>query len=734
MLPVHTRFIKYPSAFVRERREEAPAPMFRHWFSVRGDILRASLSFAALGVGKLFLNGMPVSHAVLTTPFGDYRKTVWYDTADVTALLHAGQNLAAAMLGNGFYNESIKTSWDFNTADWRDSPKLMFSLELVYPDGTEYVTGSENWLTDIDRSPVRWNELRAGERYDANFDTDWMTPDYDDSGWVHAVIADSPTGIPRENPAPPIIEDTVYNPAAITKAGNGKFVFDFGQNMSGYPHITMSLPAGTHLHLICAEEVDKNGDRVDNTLAGHYKDGETQFFDVTFGEKPLDWKPCFSYSGFRYLIVSGFPEGYTPSDTDICAVFVHQGVRQTGHFSCSDKTLDTIWRYARLSTLSNLFNMPTDCPTREKLGWCNDAQASCEQMTQNYDMTGLWKKWLQDIFDAMKPDGDLPGIVPTPAWGYAWGSGPVSTGILFEIPYRLFQYTGSDEALRAAYPYMCRHLDFLRAKENNGLIEHGLTDWALPYDEKTPVPVPLGFTCTLLMIKFLRVAAMTAERMGFDPSAHREAEKYYIDSFRRHFMLSDGTLTITEQTSSAMTIALGVGDTEKLKPQFLKALHKYDGHFHVGMLGMQYIFRACDICGFEEEAYRLLTAEGYPSYRHWFDGGATVLHEMWADRESKNHHMYSYPVTWFRETILGIRQDETLFTESRFRIEPCFLEKIDHAEGEYDTPAGKIAVSWRRGYGAEIRLSVTVPDRITAELSARGTEKTLSAGHWELTF
>lgn len=172
MLPVHTRFIKHPSAFVRERREEAPAPMFRHWFSVRGDIIRASLSFAALGVGKLFLNGMPVSPAVLTTPFGDYRKTVWYDTADVTALLHAGQNLAAAMLGNGFYNESIKTSWDFNTADWRDSPKLMFSLELVYPDGTEYVTGSEDWLTDIDRSPVRWNELRAGERYDANFDTD----------------------------------------------------------------------------------------------------------------------------------------------------------------------------------------------------------------------------------------------------------------------------------------------------------------------------------------------------------------------------------------------------------------------------------------------------------------------------------------------------------------------------------------------------------------------------------
>ena len=147
MLPVHTRFIKHPSAFVCERREEAPTPMFRHWFSVRGDLVRASLSFAALGVGKLFLNGMPVSPAVLATPFGDYRKTVWYDTVDVTFLLRAGQNLAAAMLGNGFYNESIKTSWDFDTADWRDSPKLMFSLELIYPDRTEYVTSSADWLT-----------------------------------------------------------------------------------------------------------------------------------------------------------------------------------------------------------------------------------------------------------------------------------------------------------------------------------------------------------------------------------------------------------------------------------------------------------------------------------------------------------------------------------------------------------------------------------------------------------
>ncbi|MGN1129647.1 MAG: family 78 glycoside hydrolase catalytic domain [Candidatus Flemingiibacterium sp.] len=726
MLTRTTPYIKHPAAFDRSFRTEEPAPIFRRHFSVGEDLVSAKLSYSALGLGKLYLNGEPVSEDLLTSPFSDYRKTLWYNSYDVTALLTKGENIAAAMLGNGFFNESLHTSWDFNEADWRDSPKLRFSLELTYADRVEYVESDTDWLCDIESSPVRFNEMRFGERFDARFATDWMKPDFDDSGWTKAVIASDPGGEPIENPAEPIREDCAYNCVSLTKNARGAYIFDFGQNMSGYVRVRTAQPSGTKLHIIYAEELDENGERADNSLSGHYRDGETQFSEVTTSDAPLDWKPIFSYYGFRYAIIDGFAVEPTPETVQ--AIFVHQAMKQIGRFTCSDETLDTMWRFARLSTLSNLFNMPTDCPTREKLGWCNDAMASCEQMIQNFDMRRFYKKWLRDICDAVNAEGDLPGIIPTSGWGYKWGNGPTSSGILFEIPMRLYQYTGSDETLREAYPSMKRHLDFLETKATDGLISYGLEDWAMPGKN----PVPLELTCTLLMIKFLRIAALAAERSGLDPKPHKERERFYTESFKRHYIGADGRLTLTEQTSSAMTIALGIGDLDALKPQFYETFEKYDWHFNVGMLGMQYMLPACDICGFVDEGFRLLTADGYPSYRLWFSQGATLLPEMWNNVCSKNHHMYSCPIAWFHNSILGIRCDEKLFTERRFTLEPHFPIKLDYAEGEYETPVGKIFVAWRRSFG-KVKLSVSIPDGLTAELKLDCGTRVLSAGRYELT-
>lgn len=726
MLTKSTPYIKHPAPFDPAFREEAPAPIFRRHFSIGKGLISAKLSYSALGLGKLFLNGAPVSEDVLTSPFSDYSKTLWYNSYDVTQLLSEGENIAAVMLGNGFFNESLHTSWDFDKAGWRDSPKLCLSLELNYADHVEYIESDTDWLCDFDCSPVRFNEMRYGERFDARFTADWMNPEFNDSGWTKAVIASDPGGELIETPCEPIREDCAYNCVSMTKNARGAYIFCFGQNMSGYIRLRTTQPAGTKLHITYAEELDENGERADNSLSGHYRDGETQFSEVITSDEPLDWKPWFSYYGFKYVIIDGFAA--EPSPEDVQAIFVHQAVKPTGHFSCSDETLDTMWRLARTAILSNLFNMPTDCPTREKLGWCNDAQASCEQMIQNYDMRRFYKKWLRDICDAVNDEGDLPGIIPTGGWGYQWGNGPTSSGILFEIPIRLYQYTGSDEALREAYPFMKRHLDFLETKEYDGLISYGLEDWAAPRSN----PVPLEFTCTLLMIKFLRIASLAAERSGLDSEPHRERERFYTESFRQHYITSDGRLTLTEQTASAMTIALGIGDLEALKPQFFETFEKYDWHFNVGMLGMQYLFPAIDLCGFEDEGMRLLTANGFPSYRLWFESGATTLHEMWDDRYSKNHHMYSCPITWFRNSILGIRQDETLFTEHRFILSPHFPKGLDFAEGEYETPAGKISVAWRRRFG-RMNLSVSIPDGATAELRLTGETRILSAGRYELT-
>lgn len=725
---MNMKFIKSPEPYIKDYRTEAPAPMFRRRFTVKPGLVSAKLTLTALGIGKVFVGGWELDD-LFVAPVSDYRKTVWYTEYDLTKSLSEGENVAAVMLGNGFYNESLHTGWDFDKADWRTAPTLGFRLELVYPGSTEIIGSDESWLTDTASSPVRFNELRLGEKYDANFATDWMKRDFDDSSWKNAVIAEPPAGKLTLCPSEPIHESAIYNCVKMWKNPRGAYVFDFGQNMSGY--VRVKLRPGTSVHITYAEEIEPDGERRNNSISNYYKDGETQFAEVKSGREPLDWKPWFSYSGFRYCVVSGF--GYEPEPSDLTAIFVHQDIAKTGHFTCSEPTLDKIWRLARLSTLSNMFYSLTDCPTREKLGWLNDAQASCEQTMQNYDTRGFYKKWLHDIFDAMTDDGDLPGIVPTWGWGYAWGSGPVSTGILFEIPTRFYQYFGDDSLLIEAYPYMKRHLAFLESKASDGLVSHGLPDWALPRDAKNQMPVPLEFTCTLLMIKFLRMAAKAAEIVGADPAEHLEREKFYTDSFRAHYIGADGRLTMTEQTSSAMTIALGIGDFEALKPQFHEALEKYNMHFNVGMLGMQYILNACTLCGFNDEAVELLTATGHPSYREWFDDyDATTLHEMWVDNASKNHHMFSCPVAWFHNTLLGIKRDERFFSEKRFAIEPVFPEKLDSASGEYFTPAGVITVGWRRDNG-RIKLSASVPEGLTAELKVPGIERVLTGGRWEFT-
>ena len=717
MLIENAKFICFPENMVDSLKYDDPAPIFRHKFNIKEKLITAKLSLATLGIGKVYINEKPLTNNLFITPVSDYTKTVWYNTYDVTDLLRDGENLVAIALGNGFYNVSFEADWAFHKAPWRDSPKLMFYLELEYFDGIKTVTSNTDWLCNRECSPYRFNQLQMGEIYDYNYATNWMDFNFDDSTWVNAIIAKIPSGTLRENPAPPITEDKVYKCVGSFKNQNGDLVFDFGQNISGYIRLKTKQPVGTKLHIIYAEQLHPDGTRKDNNMSYLYKEGETQVCDIICGENEIDYRPDFSYSGFRYVIISGAKKPITESD--VLGVFVHQDVEIKGDFKCSDELLNKIYYAARMSSLSNLFNMPTDCPTREKLGWCNDAQASCEQMLQNYKIEELYDKWLQDISDAMKPDGDLPGIVPSSGWGYAWGSGPVSTGVLFEIPYRLYQYNNNEEPLKKYYNAFLKHLDFLEGKINdNGLCAHGLTDWAGPFETREG-PVPLEFVCTVLLIKFYRITSIAAQLVGdFEGVKNLQIkERNLTKVFKDTFMNADGSSKIFEQTALSLIIANGLySDIAPLKKQLKEHLIKSDYHFYVGMLGMQYLFSALDICDMREEAYKILTASGVPSYRTWFDEGATTLHEFFHETQSCNHHMYSCPIAWFYNTILGIKHSNSPESSHKITLSPYFLEGLTFANGSFKTIYGEIKVGWQR-LGEAVILTVDVPKGVHLSLT-----------------
>lgn len=698
MFEQEIHFIGYPKSLCEPFGYDSPAPLFRKHFEIHSGLVSAKLTICALGLGKFYLNGKPLTDELFISPFSDYCKTLWCNEYDLTEALVAGDNLVAVALGNGFYNENLATGWDFDKAPWRDSPKFYFKLQLDYSDKTEFILSDTDWLCTRDSSPYRFNQFRMGEIFDYNYTTDWMRSDYDDSEWEKASILSKPNGTIRTCKAEPIKETSVFECKELFKNRYDEWVFDFGQNISGYIRLRTKQPKGTKLHIVYAEQLDSELRRKDNKLSGYYRDGETQFSTVITAENEIDWKPDFTYYGFRYVIISGFKT--EPNESDIQALFVHQQLKSRGHFICSDEFLNKLYRAARISTLSNCFNMPTDCPTREKLGWCNDAQASCEQMIQNFDMTLFYEKWMQDIIDAQKSDGDLPGIVPTGGWGYEWGSGPVSTGILFEIPFRLYQYNRNSKMLCDSLSYMLKHIDFLDGKTNpdTGLIEHGLDDWAGPWPEGKG-PVPLGFVCTVLYIRFCSIAQISAKLAGKPEieSTLQSKKDIAVSNFKKSFMNSDGSCKIEEQTAIALIIINNLyTDFTIIKNQLFKSVEKYDYHFHVGMLGMQYILPALDMCGFNNIGYRLLTAVGYPSYQSWFDMGATSLHEMFGDTMSCNHHMYSCVIAWFHNTILGIRHKISPDSETSLIIKPFFLQSLSYAVGTYKTDMEKVRIDWKR--------------------------------------
>lgn len=393
---------------------------------------------------------------------------------------------------------------------------------------------------------------------------------------------------------------------------------------------------------------------------------------------------------------------------DIQAIFVTQALEQRSSFECSDPFLNRLYECGVRATRSNMFYLPTDCPTREKYGWMNDAQSSSEQILTNFHAESMFLQWNVNICDALRDDKGLPGIVPTHGWGYDWGNGPVSDGSLFEHVYRVYLHSGNKEGLIHNLPYFRRYLAFLKQREDmNGCVCFGLNDWANPYHKV--YNTPLAMINAIYRIKFSRIAALAAQMAG-------ESDKEFIDEearqralIKKYWMLPDGRCAFNEQTALAMLIYHGIyEDLEPLKQQLRSCVEAYDFHHNCGMVGLRHLYMALNICGLEEYGMRIVKAHGFPSYREWIDRGATTLWETWTCTLSKNHHMYSDVISWLMKTVVGISPDDRDASFDAVTVQPYIFEGLQYAKGHYDSPRGRVAVEWHKKDGC-VQLEITAP-------------------------
>lgn len=684
------RFIKGNLPYRKD--ENAAAPLLRKAFTLEELPKQAVISFVALGYGVVYINGVLVTEDKFLSPVSDYMKTLWYTEYDVTNLLQKGENVIAALLGNGWYNEFVENTWKFHEAPWRDNPKLILQLVL---DGKEAVVSDESWVF-TDKSPVVFNQLRVGEYFDARlYDNNWNKVGYDDSAWKSVKLDDTPpTGIFRKCECEPLRECAYYQPQRITKLGEDHYLFDFGQNMSGYARLKVNQQAGDLITLTYGERCEEVMVKITSTH--HYK-GYADLVQVDklicSGEEMV-WAPSFTYHGFRYVDVQGIKN---PTKDTLTGVFVHQDVKRKSSFRSSNEKLDKLFQLGIYASYSNMFYQPTDCPTREKLGWCNDAQASVEQFLTNFETERFWEKWLVDLWDAMKTNGELPAVVPTSGWGYEWG-GPVCDGALFEVPYRLYLHTGNKQPLVDSLPYFDRYLAMLKSYEDeNKDVTIGLCDWAAANREN---PVSATFVNSVYRVKFLRIAALAARLAGKDTAIYENQLKEQIAVHKEKYVNSDGTCKIHKLAAAAMTIYYDLyNNLAPLAAQLIQLVEENDFHHDCGMVGLRHLYIALNKCGLQEYAYKILTATGYPSYFDWMEDGATTLYEHWWERDSSfNHHMYSDFMSWMIKTILGIT-----VTYEKTLVTPYYFKDLSFASGHCE----ETAVSWKRQDG-KIYLDITV--------------------------
>ncbi len=702
-------FIKPDIKFQREFSFANTAPLFRKSFDL-ADVSKATLRVCGLGYAYYFINGEPVTKDLFVAPVSNYNKTLWYTAYDVTHLLKKGKNTVAVICGNGFFNETIETNWLFHTALWRDNPKFILNLTV---DEKTVLVSDGTWKCKPD-SFVYFNNLRCGEYFDARkYEPEWKSNDFDDSHWQYAKKDTMPPcGVLRKCQCEPVREHTVYEPVHIWHKGGNRYIFDMGQNMSGYVRLTHFGRADEELTIRYAECIDEDTELAYYGMDTYYsKHGEFQTDKFISSGKPITWSPHFAYHGFRYIEIDGITD---LAKIDVKAVFVHQQIARRTAFACSDSYMNRMYNAGVMSSYSNMFYMLTDCPTREKLGWTNDAQSSVEQMLTNFQTENLLEKWLQDIYDAMLQDGSLPGIIPSAGWGYHWGNGPVSDGILFEIPYRVYLHTRDPRLLINSLPYFDRYFAFLDAnKSEDGLVRVGLHDWAAPgFADLTDV----GFINAVLTCSFYKIAGLAAALAGSSAKERYSAQADELESFiKDRFIGGDGRCTIHEQCAVAMLIYYDLFDAlAPLKAQLTELLLAEDFHIKCGMVGVRRLLLALNKCDLADYAYQVLHAEGYPGYKTWFDGGATTLWEKWDIHQisdSKNHHMYSDFMSWQIKTLAGISINEQDLTQLAFVLNPVFLKDISDVNCTYHTVRGTIAVAWKRA-DDKIILDVTVDNGV----------------------
>lgn len=698
-----------------------PAPLLRRDFDIKKDVESARVHICGLGFYELSLNGEKIGERVLDPGRTDYEETVLYSTYDVADKLRSGSNTLGVILGRGRFSELIENEWEWEEAPWTSEPQLLLQFNIDFADGTSTaIVSNKNW--SVTEGPIQFDSLYEGEIYDARKEkSEWSMPEYNDGEWKRPRLAEPPKGDFSPQRIQPINVSNTIKPVERTEPEDGVYVFDIGQLVSGWTELTVEGAEGTVVKLVHGEKLRDDGTVNNDNNSLPLPMGRDAY--ILSGSGTETWEPRFTYRGFRYVQIEGYPG--TPSQDDIRAKVAHSQIDKNNksRFECSNELLNQIQENTRWAYLNNMHSVPEDTPTYEKNGWTGDALVTAETGMYNFDMVRFWRKWLRDCRDAQVDTqdteadvGNLPVIVPTPGFGYDdyWTPDPGWQSALILIPWWGYKICGNEHLLEENYEAMSQYLEYLNQYADDHIIRRGRGDWAAPGGRWPPKPAP-DIISTSFYYRNAQVMAQTAEVLGHadEVTKHKQLSdrirvalnEEYLDEdagyYRSRKRDSDDWLGQYRQTDNVLPLAFGIVPAKHEDAVAANladnVMETHNGHLNTGLHGTKYLLPVLSEYGYHEAAYTVATQTDYPSWGYWIKNDATALLELWSPEKARSysHHFLGSVSEWFYQYVAGIRKP----VEPGFKhieIAPELVASMDWAEARTDTVRGTIASRWER--------------------------------------
>ena len=713
--------------------EDDPAPLFRKEFSVEKKISRARVYVSGLGYYELRLNGQRVGDHVLDPGWTTYSKRVLYSTYNVTEQLARGRNALGVMLGNGWFNPLPLRLWGhINPREHLTigEPRVILQLVVEFADGTsQTIVTDESWK--VGPGPILRNSVYLGEVYDARKEQPgWDRAGFEDGSWDRVSAANEPLGPLRAQDAPPIRITRTLKPVKLAEPKPDVFIFDLGQNFAGWPRLHVQGSAGTRVRLRCGELLYPDGTLNGMTaVCGQIKQGgpnyrydgigvpKTAWQEDTYvlkGEGEEIYTPRFTFHGFRYVEVTGFPG--KPTLDSIEGLRLNSDVAPAGSFVCSNERFNRIQQMVLWTELSNLFSVQSDCPHREKFGYGGDIVAAGEMAILNFDMARFYRKAAEDLGDAARPNGGFTETAPFVGIsdeGLGEGSGPVGWGTAQPfLLWRLYQYYGDRRLLEENYELTKHWVELLKSCARENILDNGISD------HESLVPKPRALTGTAFYYFNAKLFSNIARTLGHRAEAS-EAEalaETIKAAFNRRF-LQPGTGRYDKATQACQAFALQMGlvpleEKDRALDVLLQDIQgPNQGHLSTGIFGTKFMLQALADLGRADVAYEVVNQPTFPGWGYMLKNGATTLWEHWEFSDntfSHNHPMFGSVSEWFYKTLAGISPAADAVGFDKIIIRPQPVGELKWVKASYDSVHGKVVSDWSREAG-RFRLHTRIP-------------------------